>query len=190
MTFCVNMPNVVLWNKHGPWESFPSVTLFLTLAQLNSHILSLLSSLEVSETVTNGEGTEGISNSRIPLCAACWWFQSGDCHPNEHLNLNSVGSSFPLSPMTALPLWMCVQKSSHCFKWKMKILWFLFFWGGGGGGFYFFFFFSCFFFFCLCWGGGGGGGGGVIYFRFPDLVWIMRGPCSYFSICSLKLTRL
>lgn len=92
-------------------ESSLSVTLFLTLTRLHSQILSLLSSLEVSEMVKNGEGTEGISNSRIPLCAVCWWFESGDRNPDERLP-EQRRQQFPA--FTAVPTvwngrWKCCE---------------------------------------------------------------------------------
>lgn len=37
--FSINMPNAVLWNMLGPWESSLSVTLLLTLARLLSDSL-------------------------------------------------------------------------------------------------------------------------------------------------------
>lgn len=105
--------------------------------------------------LTNGEGTEGISNSTVPFCAACWWFQSGDCSPNEYLPLTDVclnrQQSFLRSPMTAVAAWIHAQKSSHLCKWMMKILQLLF----------------------------------LLDFSFPDLVWNSKGSCSYFSICPL-----
>lgn len=112
------------WTCLAP-ESSPTVTLFLTLARLHSDSLPFV----VSGGFWNGEGTEGISNSRIPLCAVCW-FQSGDCNPDEYLPLtdvcvNSADSS--VSPMTAVPVWIHARKSSHCFKRKMKLFFGLYF---------------------------------------------------------------
>lgn len=47
------MPNAVLWNMLGPWESF-FLSHYCSLSPGSSQILSLLSSLEVPEAVTNG----------------------------------------------------------------------------------------------------------------------------------------